>query len=89
MTLRAGDVVDATMQRTSGNLEPFMRLVDKDGRVVAWDGFEEARSSLKGTVRASGTYYLVTGGWTIIYLDTGEVVRTEGELRPGLHRSCG
>jgi hypothetical protein len=78
MTLRAGELVDATMRRTSGNLEPFMVLVDKDWRSVAYGEFNRTTARVSGTVRSAGTYYLMTGGITAIYVHTGKVVRTEG-----------
>jgi hypothetical protein len=63
LTLRAGELVETTVTRTSGNLEPISLLVDSDGDVVTWADFTPGSASkLSTTVRASGTYYLVTFG---------------------------
>lgn len=80
MTLRAGQMVDVTMRRTSGRLEPTMFLVDGQGNFVDFsdEEFGSDTSTLATTVRTAGDYYLIASAWTTIYLDTGEVVRPDG-----------
>jgi len=81
LRLKAGEHVQARVERTSGNLEPLVLLVDSKGDSLVFPDFNETSSSLETTVRSGGDYYLVVMGWTIIYLDTGEVRITKGGYR--------
>ena len=79
VTLKANQLMSANLKRTSGDLLPFMVLLDANGNFVTFsDDDFEGNSSLKYTARATGTYYLVAGGYINIDLGTGTTTITKG-----------
>ncbi len=79
--LRAGQVFDASLRTTSGDLEPLLLLVDENGFFVADSFFDDdfLNPSLSAPIRRTGRYYLVVVGYTIIDLGTNDVTVTKGD----------
>jgi hypothetical protein len=60
---RLGDLVNITMRRRSGNLDPYLRLIDSNNQVLVENddvpGSDNALASVEGFfVPADGTYYV-------------------------------
>lgn len=72
LKLKDGERVTATVTRRSGDLEPYLALVDAEDRIVA-DTFDELSTrkvSLDAPVPGAGTYYVVATGWNVDFVDT-------------------
>lgn len=77
-TLRAGEQLDFGMRTTSGTLEPTAFLVDASGNLISFSEDTQTTATIKATVRSTGVYYVIATGWTIINIDTGEVIVPNG-----------
>lgn len=61
---KQGDIVDITMQRNSGNLDPYIQVVNSGARVIAESDDIDGSGSLDAGVRSlvieeSGTYVII------------------------------
>jgi len=87
--VKAGEMVQARVERTSGNLRSLVDLIDSRGNLVRFGAFDETSSWLDAMVRSTGDYYLVVQGGGTFDVDTGEVrvttggYRVSGTARPG------
>ncbi len=79
VSLTANQLLSVDMKRTSGDLLPFMVLLDASGNLVTFgeDDFQ-GNASLRYAARAAGTYYLVTGGYIVIDIGAGTTTITKG-----------
>jgi hypothetical protein len=79
VTLKANQQMDVSVKRTSGDLLPFMVLLDAKGNLITFseDDFE-GNASLRYTARATSTYYVLTGGYIVFDLDAGTTTITKG-----------
>ena len=79
VVLRPGELLNAAVKRTSGDLLPFMVLVDATGNLVTFgDDDFQGNSVLRYTARSGGTFYVLVGGYTDVDLATGAVTDTKG-----------
>lgn len=79
LNLRAKQLVNLSVKRTSGNLLPFIVLLDDEGNLVRFsDDDFEGNATLRFTARSTSTYYALVGGYFVISFGEGESGPTTG-----------